>query len=100
MLDENTAKGFRGIWIPWDIWIDDNLSMMQKITLGGILHLSTGNPPTCHASNEELAGFFGIPQSTFQARLSELRKKSRIETIEFDGRNREIRVCSTKEGEA
>lgn len=59
-------RDFKGVWIPKDIWLDKNLTWMEKLMLVEIHSLD--NIDGCFASNAYFAEFFNLSIS----RISEI----------------------------
>ena len=58
MLDmEKPSSDFKGIWIPKDIWLSDQLSLMEKVLFVEIHSLD--NERGCYAGNKYFSEFFG-----------------------------------------
>ena len=51
-------RAFKGIWIPAEVWLNDGLSVMEKLFLVEIDSLD--NDSGCFASNAHFAEFFDI----------------------------------------
>lgn len=51
-------RDFKGIWIPKEIWLNKDLSLMEKVFLVEINSLDNENG--CFASNEYFSKFFGV----------------------------------------
>ena len=67
------SRGFKGIWIPKEIWQCTDLSPLEKCLLAEINSLDKGKG--CRASNKYLAKFCQISESRLANMLTELRKK-------------------------
>lgn len=63
-------RGFKGIWIPKEIWLNEELSAIEKILLAEIDSLDNGNG--CYASNEYFAKFFDLSIRGIQRYLKHL----------------------------
>ena len=87
-------RDFKGVWIPKDIWLNDKLTMLEKVILIEIDSLD--NEEHCVAGNEYLAQFCqcSIPKVT-QA-VKKLTDLGYIEVVSFDGRHRKLRSCIIK----
>lgn len=70
-------RGFKGIWIPKDIWFDKVLSWSEKLMLVEIDSLDCGDG--CYASNEYFMDFFSLSESRVSHIISGLKKKGYIE---------------------
>lgn len=87
-------RDFKGVWIPKEIWLNENLTMLEKVILTEIDSLD--NEEHCVAGNEYLAQFCqcSIPKVT-QA-VKKLTELGYIEVVSFDGRHRRLRSCILK----
>lgn len=81
-------RDFKGVWIPREIWLNEDLSFAEKVLLVEIDSLDKGEG--CWASNEYLAKFIGISEGRLANMVSELRKRELIIDRSFDGRKRYI----------
>ena len=84
-------RDFKGVWIPKDIWLNDNLTMLEKVILVEIDSLD--NEDHCVAGNEYLAQFCQCSESKVSGAIKKLQELGYIEVIAFDGRHRRIRSC-------
>lgn len=82
--DFSFSRDFRGIWIPANIWLDEELSMMEKTVLAEIESLG-GASKGCWATNSYLANFFGIENRSIQRIISTLKRTGYIKI--FEARN-------------
>lgn len=73
-------RAFKGIWIPKEVWLDENLSWIEKFLLVKIDSLD--NEKGCWANNEYFAKFFGVSKDRISRLISSLSKKGYI-TVEF-----------------
>jgi len=91
-MTENNKKerGFKGIWIPKEIWLAENLSLQEKVMLAEIDSLD--NEDGCTASNEYFSKFFDLSETRISNIISSLKEKDLIEQTEFTGRKRTLRV--------
>lgn len=87
------ARQFKGVWVPKWIWEHPELTWMDKCLVAEIDSLSSDEQP-CYASNAFLAGRFTISEKRLANMLTRLRTLKVIETVSFDGRRRELRVCN------
>tara|TARA_R100001244_G_scaffold9274_2_gene11369 strand:- start:11616 stop:12269 length:654 start_codon:yes stop_codon:yes gene_type:complete len=69
-------RNFKGIWIPRDIWLREDISVQGKVFLAEIDSLD--NEMGCMASNAYFARFFGISKSRVSAVITELSKKGLV----------------------
>lgn len=78
------GKKFTGIWIPAEIYLDQDLSWTEKIIY---LEISafTGAGNKCFFSNEYLAARIGISPSQVSRTISRLRDIKLVSLVSFDG---------------
>lgn len=86
IIAPSEERGFKGIWIPSEIWLNTEINHIEKILWAEINSLDKGNG--CHASNEYLANFLGVKEHTITIMVSHLKKVGLIKQIAFDGRKR------------
>ena len=80
------SRDFKGVWIPREIWLNEQLSLVQKAMLVEIDSLSVNGKP-CFASNQHFADFLGISRATVKRALHELEEKGLVNIrIEYDGK--------------
>lgn len=72
-----TERDFKGVWIPREIWLDNNLGWSAKLLLVEIDSLEQNGE--CFASNEHFAKFFGLSKDRISKLISELKEKGYIE---------------------
>lgn len=84
-------RDFKGVWIPKDIWLNDDLTMLEKVILVEVDSLD--NEDHCVAGNEYLAQFCQCSESKVSGAIKKLQELGYIEVISFDGRHRRIRSC-------
>lgn len=73
-------RAFKGIWIPKEIWLDKELSWIEKFLLVEIESLD--NEQGCWASNDYFASFFGVSKDRVSKLISGLNRKGYI-TVEL-----------------
>jgi len=88
-------RGFKGVWIPAYIYLDPNLSALEKLLIIEIDSLDNDEEKGCRASNEYLAKFIGKSPGTTKNMITKLKKNGYIEQCYFDGRNRGLRVLKS-----
>ena len=86
-------RDFKGIWIPKEIWLNENLTLLEKIIFVEIDSLDNENH--CIAGNEYFANFCGCSESKITKAISKLQSLNMIEVVSFDGRHRKLRVVKT-----
>lgn len=88
-------RGFKGIWIPREIWESKSLTLKEKCFVVEIDSLD--NEDGCFASNSYFADFFGINESNVSRAIKSLEGKGWITTeYEKNGKQvirRIIRIC-------
>lgn len=84
-------RGFKGIWIPAEIWLDDRLSAQEMVILAEIDSLDNGEG--CWASNEYLAKFSKCSPATISRAIKNLISCGYLEIVSFDGRTRIMKSC-------
>jgi hypothetical protein len=72
-------RDFKGIWIPKEIWLDDNLTIMEKVFLVEIDSLD--NESGCFASNKYFSEFFGLTNARCSQIINQLIQKKYVSVI-------------------
>ena len=72
-------RGFKGVWIPRDIWLRDDLSCVDKCLLAEIDSLS-GYEQGCFASNAHFAAFLHVSAPTITRSVKKLEDLKLIKT--------------------
>lgn len=77
-VEENMRvnRGFKGIWIPKEIWLNPDLTMQEKVFLVEIDSLD--NEEGCTAGNQYFAEFFGISKTRVSLVIQNLISKGYI----------------------
>lgn len=83
-------REFKGIWIPAEIWLNEDLTIAEKALFAEIDSLDGENG--CYASNEYLAKFCNSSESFITKAISKLKRMGYIKSDGFDGRTRVLRV--------
>jgi hypothetical protein len=78
-----TARSFKGIWIPREIWEAKTLSIHEKVMLAEIDSLDNGEG--CFATNGYFGKFFGLTNERISQIINALGKKG---VIKIEVRNR------------
>ena len=71
-------RKFKGIWIPAEIWLNKDLSALDRVLLAEIDSLDNDNH--CTASNEYFAEFCGVGVATITRSIKKLKELGFIET--------------------
>ena len=88
-------RDFKGVWIPKDIWLNTDLSIIEKVLLVEIDSLDNSDRG-CFASNEYLAKFVQLSEGRVANIISDLKKRKFIIQVFFDGRNRGLRISKSE----
>ena len=84
-------RAFKGVWITKEIWLDKNLTWMEKLFLVEINSLD--NDDGCFASNKYFGGFFNSSEKSASNIINSIKKKGYIEILlEKKGNNVTKRV--------
>ena len=86
-------RDFKGIWIPSEIWLAENLSIFEKLLFVEIHSLD--NEKGCFASNQYFADFFGISPRQIRTYITSLKEKGLIE-VKIKNRNQRTIRCRGK----
>jgi hypothetical protein len=84
-------RDFKGVFIPKDVWLNKDLSALDKIIYAEIDSLDNEDTG-CYASNEYLAEFCCCSISKVSKAISKLIKLGYITISNFNGRQRVMRV--------
>lgn len=85
-----TPRGFRGIWIPAEIWLDERIGAIDKILLSEIDSLDNGETG-CTASNRTLAAFCQCSERRITDGISALKQHGYIIEETSGGRQRTLK---------
>jgi len=88
-------RDFKGVWIPKEIWLNTDLSIIEKVLLVEIDSLDNSDRG-CFASNEYLANFVQLSEGRVANIISDLKKRKFIIQVFFDGRNRGLRISKSE----
>ena len=83
-------RAFKGVWIPKEIWLNEELTLLEKCIYTEIESLD--NDDHCTAGNEYFARFCNCSESKITKAIKKLEDLGMIEVLAFDGRHRKIRV--------
>lgn len=70
-------RAFKGVWIPKELWFDNNIGWSAKLLLIEIDSLSQNGE--CFATNEYFANFFSLSKDRISKLISELKTKGYVE---------------------
>lgn len=85
----NHNRDFKGIWVPKEIYLNEDLSWTEKILLIEIHSLD--GQDGCFASNEYFARFLNKSEVTISNSISKLKKLGFIKQESFNGRRRVLK---------
>lgn len=86
-------RDFKGVWIPKDVWLDPNLTWMEKLLLVEIDSLD--NEKGCFASNKYFGDFFNLSNSRISEIVANLVTKGYITTfLIYDGKQVKQRILT------
>jgi DNA-binding transcriptional regulator GbsR (MarR family) len=88
----NDVRDFKGVWIPKEIWLSKELSMLEKVVLTEIASLD--NESHCVAGNDYFAEFCNCSTSAITKAIKHLQELGFVEQVDFDGRHRVLRVVN------
>lgn len=83
------SRDFKGIWIPKEVWLNGDLTMLDKVILMEIDSLD--GEDGCTASNEYLCSFCQCSQQKLSQSITKLSNMGFVSTVSFDGRKRVMR---------
>ena len=89
MMEESHQRELKGIWIPIEIWDDENLTRLERDLWAEIFQLD--GEEGCVASNEYLAKVLRCDKCSVTKGISKLKKLGYIFQESFDGRVRVLR---------
>ncbi len=88
---ERIERDFKGIWIPREIWLSSELSLMEKVLFVEIHSLD--NERGCFASNRYFAEFFGISDRQIRTVIGALKTKGFVIVTVKNRNERTIRAA-------
>lgn len=80
---ENNRK-FKGVWIPAEYWLDENLTIMEVVLITEIDSLDGENG--CFASNNHFANFLGVTAGRASQLIKNLSEKGYI-SVSYNTQN-------------
>ncbi len=89
-------RDFKGIWLPKEIWLDDDLNATDKIIFAEIDSLDVEESEGCYASNEYLANFCKCSITKVSTSISKLIGLGYIKVAKTDGRKRWLKTSLSK----
>tara|TARA_R100001163_G_C5065624_1_gene203637 strand:- start:1999 stop:2697 length:699 start_codon:yes stop_codon:yes gene_type:complete len=86
-------RNFKGVWIPAKVWLDRDLTLVEKALLAEIDSF-TGNGRSFMKSNETIQAEYGISRNTIGRSLRKLAERGFVD-VTFNGR---VRCVTTRAG--
>jgi DNA-binding transcriptional MocR family regulator len=86
-------RNFKGVWIAAEIWLDKDLTLVEKALLAEIDSF-TGNGKSFMKSNDTIQSEYGISRNTIGRSLRKLADRGFVE-VTFNGR---VRCVTTRAG--
>lgn len=83
------TRDFKGVWIPKEIYLNEDLNWTDKIILMEIDSLDNENH--CFASNEYFSNLVGVSTINVSKSINKLIKLGYVEKVSFNGRERFLR---------
>ena len=90
-------RDFKGIWIPREIWLREDISAAEKVLWAEIHSLYDRERGGCYASNEYLEEFNKVERRTLQRMISKLKSKGLIEQTSPNGKKRTLKALVPQE---
>jgi biotin operon repressor len=87
---EKPSRDFKGVWIPREIWLSEQLSLMEKVLFVEIHSLD--NADGCYASNRYFAEFFDVSERQIRTYIGTLKEKGFVFVTIQNRNERVIRV--------
>src|SRR6266545_6212070 len=82
-----SERDFKGVWIPKEIWLSEELSLIEKVLFVEIHSLD--NERGCFASNRHFAEFFGMSERQIRTHIGALKEKGFV-SVSIKNRNGRI----------
>jgi len=83
-------RSFKGVWIPKEIWLDEKLSLLEKVFLVEINSLDN-DERGCFATNAYFAKFFRLSKNRVSIIINQLIKRGYVKgMIKFKAGTREV----------
>ena len=84
-------RGFKGVWIPREIWLSPNLNIKEKILIVEIDSLD--KIEGCYASNKHFADFLEVSEHRISQMVSKLKSEK---VLVVEQKNSEENECFAK----
>lgn len=81
-------RDFKGVWIPKEVWLNRDLSLIEKVFFVEIDSLD--NEDGCYASNKYFSEFFDISKGRCSQIIKQLKDKGLVR-IEYEREGKEIK---------
>jgi len=89
-MEQKDKKNAKGIWLPIEIYLDNNLNWTERILLIEINSLDKDKG--CFASNSYFAQLLNTSETTISISISKLKRLGYIILDSFDGRARTLKT--------
>lgn len=86
------SRDFKGIWIPREIWVAPDLSVIEKALWAEIHSLYDRKRGGCFASNKYLSDFIGCEDRNLQKMIAKLKDKGFLEYKLVNGNSRILKA--------
>lgn len=83
----SSDRGFKGVWIDKEIWLNKDLTWMEKLFITEINSLDNDNG--CFASNAHFAEFFSLSNGRCSQIINSLKKKNYL-SVEYHREGKQI----------
>ena len=90
-------RSFKGVWIPREIWLMKELSVLDRCLYAEIDSLD--NHEGCYASDDYFADFFGVHMNTIRGSIKRMIEKNLIRKDGKRGKSRVLRIKTASQTE-
>ena len=88
---ETENRQFLGVWIPKEIWLNKDLTLLEKCLLTEIESLED-EEKGCYATNKYFAEFLNTTETTISTSIRHLKELELVEQVSFNGRTRLLKI--------
>lgn len=86
-------RGFKGVWIPKEIWLNSELTLVEKVLIAEIDSLDTRGG--CFASNQHFSRFLGVTVVQVSRIISKMKTRGFIEVKQENIKGRTRRTIKS-----
>jgi hypothetical protein len=90
------VRGFRGIWIPREIYLHSQLSALAKMLWAEIHFLEDDERGGCFASNAHFSKFLGVSIRQVTRLITDLKLNDLVKEVSYDGKVRTLKTQHLK----